>query len=161
MWASCTHHGLIGVLLKLNQPNPGDIFQVHVSVGAVRGVSVQVRWSRRGSHPQRLVAVHLVCHHIVGLQQSLDTNTQCWDLQTVTALSCFGWWCALVCLICLYIFSFTLQWGLLRMKIKWSFIFSSMFLSRLLASLFESFIFRYFLSRIDVAHLCSLWHQNL
>lgn len=37
-----THHGLIGVLLKLDQANPGDVFQVHVSVGAVRGVSVQV-----------------------------------------------------------------------------------------------------------------------
>lgn len=38
-----THHGLISVLLKLDQTNPGDIFQVHISVGAVWGVSVQVR----------------------------------------------------------------------------------------------------------------------
>lgn len=38
-----THHGLISVLLKLDQTNPSDIFQVHISVGAVWGVSVQVR----------------------------------------------------------------------------------------------------------------------
>lgn len=38
-----SHHGLISVLLKLDQADPGDILQVHVSVGAVWGVSVQVR----------------------------------------------------------------------------------------------------------------------
>ena len=35
-----THHWLVGVLLKLHQTNPGDILQVHVSVGAVWRVSV-------------------------------------------------------------------------------------------------------------------------
>lgn len=69
-----THHGLVGVLLELDQANPGDIFQVHVSVGAVWGVSVQVRRSGRGSHPQRLVAVDLVSHHVVSLEQSLGIN---------------------------------------------------------------------------------------
>lgn len=72
-----THHGLISVLLKLNQADPGDILQVHVSVSAVWRVSVQVRWSWRGSHPQRLVTVDLVSHHIVSLEQSLE-NRQCW-----------------------------------------------------------------------------------
>lgn len=65
------YHGLISVLLELDQTNPGDILQVHVSVGAVWGVSVQVWRSGRGSHPQRLVTVDLMGHHIVGLQQSL------------------------------------------------------------------------------------------
>lgn len=69
-----THHGLIRVLLKLDQANPGDILQVHVSVGAVWGVSVQVRGSWRGSHPQSFVTVDLVSHHIVSLEQSLETN---------------------------------------------------------------------------------------
>lgn len=77
-----THHGLVGVLLKLDEADPGDVLQVHVSVGAVWGVSVQIRGSGRGGHPQRLVAVDLVGHHIVGLQQSLEhagtiINAQC------------------------------------------------------------------------------------
>lgn len=46
-----THHGLIRVLLELDQSDSGDVLQVHVSVGAVRGVSVQVRGSGRGGHP--------------------------------------------------------------------------------------------------------------
>lgn len=65
------HHGLVGVLLKLDEADPGDVLQVHVSVGAVGGISVEVRRSGWRGHPQRLVAVDLVGHHIVGLQQSL------------------------------------------------------------------------------------------
>lgn len=38
-----THHRLISVLLKLDQADPGDILQVHVSVSAIWRVSVQVR----------------------------------------------------------------------------------------------------------------------
>ncbi|TNN70237.1 hypothetical protein EYF80_019451 [Liparis tanakae] len=31
-----------------------------------------IRGRGRGGHPQRIVAVHLVGHHVVGLQQSLE-----------------------------------------------------------------------------------------
>lgn len=71
-----THHGLVSVLLELDQANPGDVLQVHVAVGAVWGVSVQVWRSGWGRHPQRLVAVYLMGHNIVGLQQSLDVHKQ-------------------------------------------------------------------------------------
>jgi len=67
-----THHWLIRVLLELDQADSGDVLHVHVSVGAVRGLSVQIRGRGRGGHPQRIVAVDLVGHHVVGLQQSLE-----------------------------------------------------------------------------------------
>lgn len=66
-----THHGLVRVLLKLDQTDPGDVLQVHVPIGAVRGVPVQVGRCGRGRHPERLVAVDFVGHHVVGLQQGL------------------------------------------------------------------------------------------
>ncbi len=78
-----THHGLISVLLKLDQANPGDVLQIHVSVGAVWGVSVQVRRSGWRGHPQRLVAIDLVGHHIVGLQQSLERTQTSWMLRRI------------------------------------------------------------------------------
>lgn len=37
-----TYHWLICVFLELDQPDPGHVFQVHVPVCAVWGVSVQV-----------------------------------------------------------------------------------------------------------------------
>lgn len=68
------YHWLVGVLLKLNQADPGDVLQVHVAVGALRGVSVQVWRGGRRRYPQCLVAVNLVGHHVVGLQQGLQTR---------------------------------------------------------------------------------------
>lgn len=70
------YHWLICVLLKLNQTDPGDVLQVHVAVGALRGVSVQVRRGGWRRYPQRLVAVNLVGHHVVGLQQGLQNREQ-------------------------------------------------------------------------------------
>lgn len=66
-----TNHWLVSVFLELDQPDSGHILQVHVPVGAVWGVSVQVRGSGWRGDPQSLIAVNLVRHHIMGLQQSL------------------------------------------------------------------------------------------
>lgn len=68
------YHGLVRVFLKLDQSDPGDVVQVHVPVGALGRVSVQVRRGGRRRHPQRLVAVDLVGDHVVGLQQGLPAE---------------------------------------------------------------------------------------
>lgn len=72
-----TYHGLVCVLLELDKTHSGHILQVHVSVGALWGVSVQV-WGGGGrGHPEGLVTVNLVSDYVVCLQQSLgdkDTN---------------------------------------------------------------------------------------
>lgn len=70
-WQRQQYHGLVCVLLELDQPDPGDIVQVHVPVGALGRVPVQVGRGGRRCHPQRLVTVDLVGDHVVGLQQGL------------------------------------------------------------------------------------------
>lgn len=70
------YHGLVCVLLELDQADSGDVLQVHVSVGALRGVPVQVGRGGWRCHPQSLVAVNLVGHHVVGLQQGLWSHMQ-------------------------------------------------------------------------------------
>ena len=68
------HHGLVCVLLELHQADAGHVLQVHVSGGALRGVPVEVGRGGRGRDPQGVVAVHLVGHHIVGLEQRLNSQ---------------------------------------------------------------------------------------
>ncbi|CAG5076129.1 Protein of unknown function [Cotesia congregata] len=63
------YHGLVGVLLKLYQPDSGDIFDIHVSILALDVISaVEVRKQRRRSYPRRFFSVNFVACYIVSLQ---------------------------------------------------------------------------------------------
>lgn len=62
------YHGLICVLLELHQPDPRYILHIHVAVGALRGIPVQVRRGGRRGDSQRFVTVNFMCHYIMGLK---------------------------------------------------------------------------------------------
>ena len=67
-----SYHGLICVFLELDEPDARHILHVYVAVGTL-GVGISVEeggYGRRGD-AHRVLAVHLVGHHILRLQQRL------------------------------------------------------------------------------------------
>lgn len=62
------HHGLICVLLELHQADACDVLHVHVTVGALRRVPVQVGRGGRRGNSQSFVTVNFMCHYIMSLK---------------------------------------------------------------------------------------------
>lgn len=71
-----SYHRFVSVLLELHQAYSSHVLQVHVSVGALGRFSVQVGRGGRGRDPQSLVTVHLMGHHVMGLEQGLEAGEQ-------------------------------------------------------------------------------------
>lgn len=66
VWA--TYHWFICVLLELHQPDSCYILHIHITVSALRRISVQIGRSGRRCNSQRFITVNFMCHYVMSLK---------------------------------------------------------------------------------------------